>query len=258
MPGGGQRNDCQGNVGKAAFDLAFLAQAIYKFSMIHKQGAVGTPKRFLLLLILTLPSLVNAQFTFTTNNGAITITGYTGPGGAVTIPSTLSGWPVTSVGTNVFQNNSGLTSITIPNGVTNIGDFAFNFCVNLNSAAIPNSIAKIGKLAFGFCYSLTNVVIPDSVVTIGVSAFNGCKNLTNITVDPLNSYFSSMSGVLFEKNLTALIQCPGGKTGSYIIPNGVTTIVSFAFYSCYNLTNITIPSGVTNIGYRTFEVPRRL
>ena len=72
-------------------------------------------------VLLALPSVVQSQFTYTTNNGAITITGYTGPGGAVTIPSTITGLPVTTIGTSAFFNNFALTSVTIPNSVTSIG-----------------------------------------------------------------------------------------------------------------------------------------
>ena len=81
----------------------------------------------LLLLLLTLPAAVQAQFTYTTRNGAITITGYTGSGGAVTIPSTINGLPVRNIGAAAFIRKPSLTSITIPNSVTIIGNGAFYF-----------------------------------------------------------------------------------------------------------------------------------
>ena len=77
--------------------------------------------RLFLGVLLFAASAAHAQFTYTTNNGAITITGYTGSGGAVTIPNMIDGLPVTDIGTNAFQN-SGLTSVTIPDTVTNIED----------------------------------------------------------------------------------------------------------------------------------------
>ena len=89
-----------------------------------------------LLLLLTLPTVVQAQFNFTTNNnGTITITGYIGSGGAVTIPDTINGLPVTSIGDYAFFGNS-LTSITIPNGIISIGVSAFDNCFNLTSVVL--------------------------------------------------------------------------------------------------------------------------
>jgi hypothetical protein len=96
-----------------------------------------------LLLLLALPAAVEAQFTYTTTNGSITIMGYTGPGGAVTIPSTLNGLPVSSSGDYAFWGQA-LTSVTIPNSVTFIGDWAFGLCLSLTNVTIPNSLTSIG------------------------------------------------------------------------------------------------------------------
>ena len=119
-----------------------------------------------LLLLLSLPALVQAQFTFTTNNGAITITRYTGLGGNVIIPSTTNGYPVTNVGDLPFYSCSSLTSITIPKSVTDIGDFAFANCASLTRVVIPTGVTSIGLAAFDNCTSLTSVTLPDSVLTI--------------------------------------------------------------------------------------------
>src|SRR6266403_63548 len=106
----------------------------------------------LALALLALPAVVQAQFNYTTNNGAITITGYTGPGGGVTIPDTINGYPVTSIGDSAFYYSSTVTSVTIPNSVTSIGDEAFYYCTNLTSVTIPNSVTSIGIYAFAECY----------------------------------------------------------------------------------------------------------
>jgi hypothetical protein len=71
-------------------------------------------------------------------------------------------------------------------------------------------------------------------------------------VDALNSVYSSVAGVLFDKSHTTLIQCPGGKAGSYTVPNSVTSIGNGAFSFCYSLTSVTIPNSVTNIGNNAF------
>ena len=86
--------------------------------------------------------------TFATNNGTITITKYTGSGGGpFSIPGTINGLPVTGIGDDAFENSS-LTSVTIPNGVTNIGYQAFANCTSLASATIPYGVTSIGDAAF--------------------------------------------------------------------------------------------------------------
>jgi uncharacterized delta-60 repeat protein len=218
---------------------------------------------------------VPPPFTYTTYNGTVTITGYTGPGGGVTIPDTIHGLPVTSIGNYACFNSTNLTSITIPNSVTSIGDSAFYYCPSLTSVTIGNGVTNIGKTAFAVC-GLTNIALPGSVISIGADAFYACYGLTSvaipasvnhigdapfracgglvaITVDPANAFFSSVDGVLFTKNLTTLIKCPpGAKAGTYTLPSSVTSIGVDAFQGCYKLTNVGLPVGVTNIASAAF------
>jgi len=228
---------------------------------------------FSLLLLLALPAVVEAQFTYTITNGTITITGYTGYGGTVSIPSTINGLPVTSIAGGAFQNCCRLTSLTIPNGVTYIGAYAFAWCCSLASVTIPNSLTSLADHVFfstaltsvTIPYSVTNiescafascalisVTIPYSVTSIGSGAF-GCTSLTTITVDPLNSVYSSVAGILFNKSQTTLLQCPGARVGNYTVPNSVTSIGDSAFGNCTSLTTVTIPDSVTNIGNEAFS-----
>ena len=121
-----------------------------------------------LLLLLTLPAPGQAQFTFMTNNGAITITGHTGSVASVTnvtIPSTINGFPVTSIGDGAFTYCSSLTSITIADSVTNIGASAFNECSGLTSVTIPAKATTIGDFAFSYT-GLTNVTIPNGMTNM--------------------------------------------------------------------------------------------
>lgn len=111
----------------------------------------------LLLLLLALPAAAQGQFTYTINNAQITITGYTGSGGDVTIPGVIDGLPV-----------------------SRIGDYSFSSCTNLTSVTIPDSVTNIGNSAFSYCASLTSVTIPDSVTSIGEEAFSGCSSLTAV------------------------------------------------------------------------------
>jgi len=211
-------------------------------------------KRWMWVLFLLAAAIaVQAQYAYTTNNNTITITKYSGPGGAVTIPSTIDSLPVTSIGGLAFFCCTNLTNVTIPASVTSIGDYAFSFCTSLASVTIPNTVTSIGWFAFSRCSNLTNVTIPASVTSIGDYAFSFCTSLTAITVDARHPVYRSVDGVLFDKSLNTLIKCPGGKNGAYTIPNNITKIGGSAFMSCAKLTSITIPASVTFIGSSAFS-----
>ena len=144
----------------------------------------------------------------------------------------LKTYTVTSIGVRAFMNCSGLTSVTIPNSVASIGEYAFCGC------------------------DLTSVTIPNSVTFIGDKAFS-CSRLENINVDSENDNFSSLDGILYNKDVTNLICCPEAKT-SVTIPNSVTSIGASAFYECRSLTSVTIPNSVTSIGASAFYECRSL
>ena len=159
---------------------------------------------------------------------------------------------VTSIGSSAFDDCTSLTSVTIPDSVTSIGDDAFYDCTSLTSVTIPDSVTSVGADAFYDCTSLTSVTIPDSVTSIGDSAFASCTSLTGIWVAKGNSHYSSdASGVLFNKDKTTLVQCPGA-FAAYAIPDSVTSICECAFQGCKSLTSVTIPDSVTSIGDSAF------
>lgn len=151
---------------------------------------------------------------------------------------------VTSVDKETFWGCTGLASVTIPESVIAIGDRAFRECISLTAVTIPNCVTMIGASAFGQCSSLASVAIPPSVNSIGGRAFYACSSLTEIVVDPGNPKYSSVNGVLFNKEQTSLLQYPGGKVGSYAIPESVTAIGLSAFRDCTRLSGVTIPLGV--------------
>ncbi len=195
------------------------------------------------------------------------------------IPSTLKIVTITgsnSIGTGAFYGCSGLTSITIPDGVKSIGNNAFSGCRSLTNITIPDGVTSIGTGAFFGCRSLTNITIPDGVTSIGGYAFSGCRSLTNITipdsvtsiqglafsncscltsieVSDNNRAYKSIDGNLYSKDGKTFIQYPGGKTSTaFTIPDSVTSIGNYAFYDCSCLTSITIPDSVTSIGTGAF------
>jgi hypothetical protein len=188
----------------------------------------------------------SGDYQYTLSNNQATITGYTGSGGVVTIPSSLNSYPVVSIGNNAFFG-SALTSVSIPNSVTSIGVGAFCNSPNLTSVSIPNSVTSIGDNAFGNCTSLTSIVIPDSVTSIGYNAFSGCIGLTSVTI---GSGVTSIDKRAFYNCISLT---------SINIPSSVTSIgvsgsfgVQGAFEGCTGLTSLTIGTSVTSIGDRTF------
>jgi hypothetical protein len=180
---------------------------------------------------------------------------------------------VTYVGEGAFYRSSNLKSVKLPNSLTSIGERAFSHCDSLTSITVPDAVASIGKGAFAECRNLTSVTIGNGVTTIGNWAFENCKRLVHIMIPAgvvsigknafsgtgfidaaeNNPRYSSIDGVLFNKDKTTLIQYPSRKKEtSYTIPNGVTTIGKSAFLFCDSLTSIIIPNGVISIEENAF------
>ena len=178
--------------------------------------------------------------------------------GAVVIPSTYNDGvngvkPVGGIYDGAFSGCTSITSIVIPNSVTYLGDGAFEGCTNLSSVSIGTGVTGFSLNLFLNCTSLINLTVPSNILIINPEAFYGCLNLTNINIDSNNPNFTSIDGVVFNKNITTLVLYPIGKIGSYSIPNTVTSIGAESFLNCTNLTNITIPDSVTSIGFSAFS-----
>ena len=145
-----------------------------------------------------------------------------------------------------FEYRNKIKALKIESGVTSIGNFAFRSCYNMTSTSIPESVTSIGQHAFDYCYALTEVKIPASVTSIETSAFNYCSELASIIVTSGNTAYSSEDGVLYNKDMTELLCCPGGKSGVCSIPASVESIfVYYAFFECGKLTGISVASGNT-------------
>jgi len=239
-----------------------------------------------LLLAMAFQTALGEQagdWTYTVSNNQATITGYTGAGGAVLIPSEVNGIPVVRAGNNESQEaifgwsgNNTVTSITIPNSVTSIGKFAFYKCNALNSITIPNSVTNIGSYAFFDCTSLTSITIPNSVTSIGSYSFYNCTGLTSATI------LNSETIVLYNAFLycTSLPVSDGfryvikgdsiylaeymGSGGVLSIPNTVnglpvTEIGGLIGYpASLTITSIVIPQNIKKIGERAFSMCENL
>ncbi len=209
------------------------------------------------------------------DDGTIEIRSYTGKRRYITIPDTIDGKTVSSIGDFAFQNQSRLRTVNLPVGLTHIGLSAFGNCNNLVSIAIPNEVTEIednaftncvrlssvafgvdsnlktvGSGAFSYCSSLKRFELPASVTSIDGSAFLGDTSLTAITVQAGNTSFASVDGVLFNYTKSAIVAYPAGLRGTYTIPAGVTSIGNCAF-AYTRLTQIEL-SGVQSIGENAF------
>lgn len=167
---------------------------------------------------LALPVAVQAQFNFVTNSNTITITAYTGPGGVVVIPGTITGLPVTTIGDYAFACNSSLSGITIPDTVSTIKDYAFWECLSLVNVIIPNSVTSIGFSSFRGCSNLTALTLGTSVTNIGSCAFLFCTSLPRVTV-----------------------------------PTNITSIGDWAFGDCTNLKWVYFLGNAPNINSTVFD-----
>lgn len=168
--------------------------------------------------------------------------------GVYIIPST-----VTSIRSYAFQGSiNGLTSVTLPSGLILIDAYAFSGCTLLTSIVIPNSVQTIGIYAFNLCTGITSINVGSGANDIRRGAFYGCYGLTAITVDPANTFYSSLDDVFFDKSQTRLIQYPARKAGRYVVPNGVIQIEPDAFDTAINLTSVDLPSSLTTLGDSIF------
>jgi hypothetical protein len=147
-------------------------------------------------------------------SGGLRITNYTGPNGAVHIPPTIGGLPVTEIGKNAFQRYDSqrhdryfiiLTSVTIPSSVTTIGTCAF-YGQELTSVIIPSSVTTIGTQAFQYNNTLNNVTIGSNVTLSGAR-----MELSG---------GSSISFGVFDRNLDQYYYSQGRRAGTYVFSNG--------------------------------------
>ncbi|MEG2646032.1 MAG: leucine-rich repeat protein [Clostridia bacterium] len=176
------------------------------------------------------------------------------------------------INTYTFGNCNNLSEAILPNVLESIYSQAFTY-TSLTNITIPNSVKNINWIAFYINLFLDTVKIPASVTNVS-QPFGNCPKLNNIIIDTDNPAYTSLNGVIYNKNMTELVCMPNNKT-EFIVPNSVkvlkygccsythdlstillpqslTTIEAAAFYYSTKIENITIPSSVVNINNDVF------
>ncbi len=205
----------------------------------------------------------------------IEIRSYTGKRRYITIPETIDGKPVTSIGDFAFEGQSRLRQINLPTGLKHIGLNAFYDCHNLTEISIPEGVTSIGANAFYNNVRLSSVIfsnnakltsvgdfafahtglsrfeLPASLISVNGSAFYGSTGLKAITVQEGNTAFRSENGVLFDTTGNTLVAYPAGLNKTYAVPASVQTVGYYAF-AYAKLKSVDL-SSVTSIGGAAFE-----
>ena len=172
-----------------------------------------------------------------------TLTAYVGTDTFVSVPST-----VTTIGEEAFAGNTTLQSIELPDGLREIGYNAFGGCTALTSVTIPDSVTKVGPGAFKGCSALTLADLGAGISSWGSGVFNDCTSLSKVIVDEKNSYLLYYNGALYNGDMSMLYQVLAGRTGdSYVMPDEVKEIDTYAFWNQQSIKNVKVSSNVTSI-----------
>lgn len=179
----------------------------------------------------------------------VTITKYTGTESTVILPSKISSWPVTKIGEDAFQDNTTITSVTIPASVTEIGSNAFAGCTNLTSVNYEGDWSNLtiqsgnpavqdaaNEQLFDFEFILNNTAVI-------VNSYNGTAADVTIPSRYKGKPVTAINNAVF----------PNSAVTSVTIPDSITSIPDAAFVNCSQLTNISIPNSVTYIGFSAFS-----
>lgn len=157
-----------------------------------------------------------------------------------------------NVNGQIFNGCSNLKEVILEEGIEEISERAFDSCSKVKEWKLPKSLKRIGPCAFRNI-SVEEFNIPENVESIAAT-FISSSNLSRINVDSNNKYFTSVDGILFDKDSTRLIKYPENRDGnSYEVPNTVKTIDANAFISCKNLQTIVIADSVEKIGDSAFD-----
>lgn len=216
------------------------------------------------LLCCPAAAKTSGDFEYDIEDNGVTITEYIGEGGAVTIPATIQGHPVTKIGRRSFDStvhDKKVTQVVIPSGVTEIEAGAFNGTTTLTAVTLPEGLQTIGDRAFRKTM-LERIDIPDSVTKIGTNAFNKCTALAAVQLPAgltqLGDYAfcecAALETIALPDSLSSVPYFAFARSGlrSLAIPASVRKLEAKAFKECDALREVTFANGLQTIGRYCF------
>ena len=147
-----------------------------------------------------------------------------------------------------WGNENSPISADILGYLDSIDGSTFSGCTSLTSMTQPNSVQSIGGRAFAENTAFPLITIPGSIISIGFDAFINTTSLISVYVDESNIVYSSINGVLFNKDMTALITCPEGKEGELAVPANVTRFGPDALAGCSGSDSISLSGDAPSVG----------
>lgn len=197
---------------------------------------------------------------------------YVGSAPIVAIPE-----KVNIIGRNAFKNQTKITKVILPDNICEIQESAFERCISISYITLPKSLKIIGKRAFCRCYNLAFIAINDEVEELGEecfgfcgklktlllnenlktihpTAFNNCSMLMELHISDSNPYFTSISGILYNKSIEKAIRCPENYNFDMVtLPTTVKIIGKWCFSRCMKLIDVILPRGLESVEAHSFQ-----
>ena len=197
-----------------------------------------------------LPANPADDFQYEIVGDAVKITRFIGSATVVKIPDNIEDKPVTIIGRRSFSQSRDFTAVILPTTTKTIESEAFFNCPWLRHITIPEGVTRIDEGAFAGG-ALREVFLPASVAHFSNAVYQ-CPTLLSIKVDPANQVFKSIDGILYDKQVTAVLRCPEGRIKPVTLPPTVHHVGRMAFHHCVNISSVTLPDGVDSIGQMAF------
>lgn len=155
-----------------------------------------------------------------------------------------------------YKGDVVIPAVAVDNGkeytVVKVDIYAFDGCTRLTGITFPSTLTTLSSNSFSNCEQLKTVDIPATLTDMDCMVFNGCSELTSINVSPENPRYTSVDGVVYNKEVTEMLECPNGKK-DVKFPSTLNSIGYAAMRKCAKITEIVLPEGITSLGVGAFQ-----